>query len=160
MLENIDKIKQELKSRNLGISIPAIESLVNNINSLIDLLLESFEHNNDHFLTTEKVSLVFDPYIKKLNSYLKGDNKELQFWAATLIVHYCINNKHAEDILLNEAKNGSSEKVYVATTILCRTKNERIMETISERLKTGNFPNNKMQNFFHEKLSDAGALNI
>ena len=160
MLENLDKIKQDLKSSDLEISIRAIESIVANIDSLTELLLDSFEHNNDHFVTTERMSLAFDTYIKKLNAYLNGDNKELQFWAATLIVHYSINNQQAEIILLKEAKNGASEKTYVATTILCRIKNDRILETISERLKTGDFPNNKMRNFFLEKLSDSGSFSI
>jgi hypothetical protein len=154
MIESLDKIKQELKSDDLEISIPALESVVNNINNLADLSLDLFESNNNRFVITERMSLIFDTYIKKLKSYLDGNSKELQFWAATLIVHYCINNKQAEDVLLNEAKSGSSDEAYVATTILCRTKNGRILNIIRERLETGYFPSDRMRNFFQEKLND------
>ena len=160
MLENLDKIKQELKSSDLEIRIHAIESIVVHINSLTELLLDSFEHNSNRFVTTERLSLVFYTYIEKLNGYLSGDNMELKFWAATLIVHYNIRTKQAEDILINEAKIGSPGEAYVATTILCRTKNDRILETIRQRLKTGDFPDNVMRDFFLEKLNDSGTFSI
>jgi hypothetical protein len=154
MFENLDKLKQDLKSSDLEIRIHAIESIVANINSLTELLLDSFERNGNHLVTTERMSLAFDTYIKKLNSHVNGDNNELQFWAATLLVHYNIRNKQAEDILLNEAENGSPGEAYLATTILCRTKNDRILQIIKSRLKIGDFPDEMMRNFFLERLND------
>jgi len=154
MLESIEKIIQDLKSSNAEIRLTATVSLVNNINALTELLFESFEKASEPFLTTESMSLAFDLYIKKLNNYLAGSDDELSFWAASLLVHHQIYNKFAENILLNEAKTGLSEKTYIATTILCRTKNKEIISVIEQRLKLGNL-DDKMTRYFSERINDA-----
>jgi hypothetical protein len=136
----------------LEVSISAIESIVTNINNLTKLLFEGFERKDNHFVVTERMSVAFDTYLKKLASYLDSDNKTFQFWAATLIVHHNIKSEKAEEILLSQVENSAFEEAYVAATILCRTHNDRVINIIKGRLDKEDFPNTMMRDFYIEKL--------
>jgi hypothetical protein len=152
MLKDTEKIKEEAFSQNIERSTSALDLILSDIDTLSLILFESFAKTNNHFQIAEKISQAFQIYIEKIESCLSGDDKELSFWAATLIVHYRIKNELAENILLQQVISGSPEKAYTATTILCRTKVAGVGRAITERLSVAQL-DISMKAFLEEKLS-------
>jgi hypothetical protein len=153
MLKDIDKIREDALNQNIEISIGALDLLLKDIDTLSDVLFDFLTNASDHFLIAERISLAFTSYIEKLESCLTGNDSELSYWAATLIVHYRVKNNQAEKILLEQVVNGNSEKAQIATTILCRNSVPGVESAIIERLSLVPL-DISMKSFLEEKLSD------
>jgi hypothetical protein len=153
MDENIDALKRKAVSRDLEESVEGIEHLVKVGDKITDTLLESLAISENRFVTTERISLFFHTYIIRLKEILSNTDKDLSFWAASLIIHYNINDNSAERILLDAVLYDTLDKAYIATTILCRVRNPQVLKAISERIKDVTLTNEAKQ-FFTEKAND------
>ena len=156
MDDRIDILKEGAYSKSKEESIRAIEELVTIVNKIGDIFLETLKGNDDRFIITEKISLAYASYLDKIRRFIHGSDKELSFWAATLILNYQIMDPTAEKILLDSVLLGELDKAYIATTILCRVKNSKIKQVISQRLKDISLSKQAVD-FFVEKLDSLSS---
>ena len=152
MIEHLASLKQKALSGDIEESIEGIDQLLKLENEITNALLKSLEKSTDRFITTERISQAFINHLSKLKKYLENADADISFWAATLIIHYEVNNSIAENILLNTVRHGELSNASVATTILCRVKNLKIKDAIVERLKHPAL-DDKTERFFKEKLA-------
>ena len=153
MEDHIEKLRRQSLSKDLPEAVEGVDQLVNLIGMSADALLNALEAADNKFIVTERMSLAFQNYIKRLNALLEEKESDMSFWCATLMVHHGINSEKAEDILLDSVKRNYPDKKYVATTILVRKRNKKIGEVISGRL--GSTTLSEMERrYFEEKLFD------
>ena len=151
MSTDLDFFKNKILNSSLEDSVTDIEELIIISNQISDIFLECLERRNERFVISEKLSRHFFSYVEKLNTFLDSSDSDLNFWAATLIMNYNLNNVRAEQILLDIISYGPLEKATIATTILFRIKNTKVSGAITTRLKDHSI-NEEMKEFFSEKL--------
>lgn len=64
-----------------------------------------------------------------------NEDKDLSFWAASLIVHYGLDHPKAKKIMTDAILSGPLDKAYIAATLLCRMKYPYAKPAILQRLK-------------------------
>lgn len=153
MEENMNSLREMVLSKNLEESVQGIERLVKVADNIADILIEAIKVSNDRFISSERVSLLFYNYLSKLKSCINSDDKDLRFWAASLIVHYNVKDNIAEKILLDAIRHDVLDKAYPATNILFRVKNSYVKSAILERLKDNSLTN-QAKEFFKTKLQE------
>ena len=133
MNTDLEFFKNKILNSSLEDSVTDIEELIITSNQISDIFLECLKRRNERFVISEKLSLHFFSYVEKLNTFLDSSDSDLNFWAATLIMNYNLNNVRAEQILLDIISYGPLEKATIATTILCRIKNTKVSGAITTR---------------------------
>jgi hypothetical protein len=144
-------LRQKALSSHLPESVEGIDALIKITDEIADILLASIEVSSDRLITVDRISQAFDNYIKSLKSYLTKSENDMDFWAASLIVHHHVNDITAENILLNAVRHANIDKMSSAALILCRTKHPKVKDMISERLRDSNL-SDKEKRFLREKL--------
>ena len=155
MDETLNRIRQLYQKGDLSSCVEGLELANNVINGIVEVSLNLLKKKElDSFVIADRLSLFFQKYLVSLKTLTNSEDRELAFWASTLLIHYDINNEDVEENLINEVKYGISDKAEIATTILARTKNYKLKEAIEIRL--GRIPDldNKLIQFFKEKLSE------
>jgi hypothetical protein len=150
---DLNILKQKVLSSNMEDSIQGIDQSISIVDKISEILIESINQSTDRFITTERISLLFDSYLRRLRNTMTSPDRDLSFWAASLLMHYNLDDGDAEKILLDSIKFGDSEKISVATVILCRNKNPKVVNAIQERLND-KFISEKIRSFLTEKLND------
>jgi hypothetical protein len=117
MMDFISSLKQKSLSNDVGESVQALDEVMHIIDECGSILLEAVKGGDDRLILCDRISVAFDGYIRKLNNYLDDESTGMDFWAASLIVHYGINNSIAENILLNSVRSGNHENATTATII-------------------------------------------
>lgn len=151
MEESIDKLSLMTLSKKREEVILGLEGLLKVSDKISDAIIQAVKSNDDKFIISERISLYFSNFLNKLKILLSGNDRDLSFWAATLLVHYGINDAHAEKVLLDAVLLSDLEKAFTATTILYRTKNSQLKTIISKRLEDPNLAAEYIP-FFKEKL--------
>lgn len=141
-------------SKNMEESVQGIDRLIKISDDISDTLIKAIVDSDDRFVATERVSLLFYNYLNKLKNLINSEDRDLGFWAASLIVHYNINDYDAEKNLLDAIKHDLLSKAYSATTILCKVKSSHVKSAIVERLKNDAALSNEAKVFFKEKLQE------
>lgn len=153
---DISSLKLKVLSNEMEDSVRGIDESINLVGQISELLIEGISQSKDRFITTERISLLFNNYLEKLRSLVKGNDSDLGFWAASLIMHYNLPDNTAENILLNAIRFGDIEKADVATVILCRNRNQKVVYAIIDRLKDSSL-SKKSKDFFIEKINDLAS---
>jgi hypothetical protein len=149
---DVSELKDKIVNNPLEKSVLAIGQAIHIVDEVSDIILQGLETTDDRFIYTEQISLFFDKYLKKLRNLLDGKDPDLAFWAASLLMHYKLNDILAEKILLEAIELGDDDsKASVATVILCRNRNQKVAEAITKRLNNKN-PDKKMRDYFNEYL--------
>jgi hypothetical protein len=152
MIIDTSDFKTRLLGKNLDETIRAIEESDILIDEITSNILVCLENSKDRLVISEKMSLLFEGYLDKLKGFLEIKNAELNFWAATLIINCSINNGIAENILLKAVQNEQNlEQSFIATTILCKSKNKALKSVIEQKLKNKSL-SLSAKTFFTEKL--------
>ena len=152
---DINVLKQRVLSDKIEDSIQGIDQSINIVSQISDILLEGITQSKDRLITTERISLLFDNYLKRLRGLMKGSDNDLSFWAASLLIHYNLPDFEAENILLNSIRFGELDKLNVAIVILCRNRNQKVVHVINERLNDIYLPE-KTRSFLIQHLNDLG----
>ena len=157
MDEAFNRIRQLYQKGDLSSCIEGLELANNAVNSIVEVSVELLKKKElDPFVIAEKLSLFFQKYLTSLKTFTNSEDRELAFWASTLLIHYDIRDVDVDENLINEVKYGISDKAEIATTILARTKNYKLKEAIEFRLERNPDLDNKHIQFFKEKLSQLG----
>lgn len=146
-------LKQMALSGNPTQAVDALDQLVKNVDEITEIFIEALKKSNDRFIISERASLLFSNYVNSLRQCLNDPDKDLSFWAATLIVHYGLNDDYAENVLADSILTSDLSKAYSAATILCRMKSKYVKEAILERMKD-RFLTYEAKEFFKEKLDE------
>lgn len=158
-MTDINVLKQKVLSDNIEDSTQGIDQSISIVSQISDILLEGIAHSKDRFVTTERISLLFDNYLKRLRDLLKGSDNDLSFWAASLLIHYNLPDFEAENILLDSIRFGKLDKLDVAVVILCRNKNQKVVYAIRDRLDDISLPE-QTRSLLIQHLNDLGNDNI
>lgn len=158
MENNIKVIKEKYQTGSLEQCLEAIELSKIIVDEIVMMSISLLENKNlDTFLVTEKISTLFEGYLKRLYLLLESENKDLNFWASCLLVHHCVKNIKAENNLLNQVQYGEIEKAQISTTILAKSKNLSLSDSINQRLEQKDLKDID-RHFFEEKINDLSNL--
>lgn len=153
-MNDVKELKDKIVNKPLAQSVLTIDQTISVVDEVSDIILQGLETTDDRFIYTERISLFFGKYLEKLKSLLEGKDMDLSFWAASLLMHYNVNNTLAERILLDAIElSDNDDHASVATVVLCRNKNQKVIEAITKRLNSKN-PEKKMRDYFIEKIND------
>ncbi|MBO9202148.1 MULTISPECIES: hypothetical protein [Niastella] len=153
-MKDLKELKDIVVNKPLEQSVVTIDQTMSFVNEVSDILLQGLDASEDRFIYTERISVFFGRYLEKLKSLLEGKDLDLAFWAASLLIHYKINDSLAESVLLDAIEfSDNDDHVSTATVILCRNRNQKVIEVINKRLNSKN-PEKKMRDYFIEKIND------
>jgi len=156
---DISSLRSQILSEDLEVKMDGIVKAISLNDEIGDLLIENLNASDNRFVVTEKTSMFFWSFLQKLKGLLSSTDRDLSFWAASLIVHYEIKNATAEEIMFDAVEKGEEDHACIASTILFRTKNSKLKHLVVSRL------NNKStiakeKEFFLEKLEDLNNREI